>query len=310
MAATRLLWLALLSVTISYAADDIARDVRDLTIAEVLTRDDVHELPFAARDVLLLKVSPTYGKLPPAEAFGLIRDYEKRYVAPSGKSPLQSFIWYEGCDGCDHFYANGLPYFSIAYGPLVISASVSKGDKYVQAYVHAALADDSKVSVDILPENVRLAETDPKVRTFEQPKLKDVAKSVRKGAGWKAALVGGLGGMATRTVTTQQNGTVNGNVFGTNGMTTYNGTYRGQSTTQVPDYQARANAQARAAQMRAEADARSQAVVDTALLRNTLNPGQTTDGYVYFKDAKKTQNAVLQVIVGTVSLEFPIAWEE
>ena len=172
-----------------------------------------------------------------------------------------------------------------------------------------SLANDAKVEVDILTANVGFTEVRPRILRGERALIKDVAKAVQHGARWKAALVGGFGGMATRTVNVDHSGDFSGSYHDSSGYGSFGGSYRGQSTLHVPDSEARANAQAKARQMIQEAEARSTAVVSTALLDTTLRPGEAVHGFVYFKRDKAMKAGVLQIKVGTVSFEFPLEWQ-
>jgi len=85
-----------LSIT---AADDLAKLVRGQDPITILSRQDVAQLPFFARDQLLLAVSPEYRSLSPADAFGLLREQERVNSVAAGLKPLKDLIWYRNCTG-------------------------------------------------------------------------------------------------------------------------------------------------------------------------------------------------------------------
>jgi hypothetical protein len=181
-------------------------------------------------------------------------------------------------------------------------------EKFTDAQVCAGIQKNSSLSVDLLAKHISLTTTDPTVTRNQPAELKDVSNAVRHGATWKAAVVAGLGGMATRSATVTEQGEVSGVYNGPNGSGQVFGTYTGTSTVTVPDNAARARAIEHANHIRTSADARSAGVIKTALVAETINPGETYCGYVYFERDKKQQAAVLQVIIGTVSFEFPLKW--
>jgi hypothetical protein len=292
-----------------FAADDLAKQVHRDQPDKILARKDVAGLPFVARDQLLLRVSPEYRALKPSAAFGFLRKEETSNSGIAGLKPLKPFIWFKGCRECGEYFSEGKHYLTLDYGPLILTISVGQFEKYVDAWVHVALAKDAKVTVDVMSANVALAETVPRILQTERASLREVAKTVQHGAGWKAALVGGLGGMATRDVNVNQAGDFNGTYNGPSGYGSVSGTYNGRSTVQVPDDVARENAQARARQLVHEAQARSAGVVETALLDTTLRPGESLGGFAYFKRDKAMKSSVLQVAIGTVSFEFPLEWK-
>jgi len=300
--------LALASCLVAYAADDLLKTTRGSAPEKVLARPDVAELPFGARDQLLLKVSPAYAALPPAEAFRMLRHHESEYSASRRVKPLQDFIWYQGCEVCGRFLKDGREYLTVQYGPLYVSITAGSFEKYVDAWIYTELAKDANLTVDILSKDISFAQTGPKIIQTERAAIKEVAKAVQHGANWKAALVAGLGGMATRTVTVEQDGVTNGSYRGTNGSGTFSGTYSSTATIYVPDLEARASAQQRAVDLKSQAQARSAGVFNTALLDTTIRPGESLGGYVYFKMDKGMESGILQLRIGTVSIEFPLAW--
>ena len=284
--------------------EQIAPDFKSL-----LARPDVARLPFTARDQYLLKLNdPEYGKLPVNSAFEIIFKAEAEQSRLKGLAPLRLFPWYQGCRGCGHLYVRGKRHLTAEYGPITVSVSLGRFEKFVGAHVYAALRPQVDFGVDLLPTNVRLVTLQPHVLECKPAQLKKVAKAVRHGAGWKAALVEGFGNAATRTATVTEQGSLSGSSYGSDGFGTFSGSYSGSATVTVPDEVARERARQRAQQVRASADARSQGVIGTALTGTTIMPGEQAGGFVYFQRDKKQEQAVLQVIVGAVSFEFPLRW--
>jgi hypothetical protein len=192
---------------------------------------------------------------------------------------------------------------------LTLTVSVGEFEKYVEAWIRAAVVKNADITVDLLTKNVNFAEVRPRILLTERAHLKEVAKAVQHGAGWKAAVVGGLGGMATRNVTAHQSGGFQGTYNDRNGYGTVTGSYSGRSTVQEPDTEARTNARARAREIIREGQSRSAGVMSTALLDTTVGPGQAVSGFVYFRREKVMRSGVLQIRVGTVSFEFPFEWQ-
>ena len=121
-----------------------------------------------------------------------------------------------------------------ANGLAVLAAIWDNGSK-TQAYI--GIKNSTIANVDVRPETFQLVVAAPKYRMLAYQDPDQMAKSIRRSAGWKAGLTSGLGGMAqkqtTSTSTTEGTATVSGPGGAASG--TYNGTT--MTTSSQPDYE-------------------------------------------------------------------------
>lgn len=302
-----LVLLLLLSASLP-AADDLIKRYRGKTVEDVLAQREVAALPFSARIELLVAVAPQIKDMPPGETMRLIKQSEELHAA-SGLKSLEPRVWSQGCQWCGHFFHGGRQLLTAEYGPLKLAVSAAEFEKYVSVLVVASMSPDAKFSVDILPGAIGFVQTSPLFVPFESVSIRDVAKTVQHGAGWKAGMVAGFGGMATKQIKVEEQGQLDGTYSGSGGSGTFRGTYNGDSKVTVPDEEARKRARDQADAMLEEAQTRSGNVVKSALLATTLGPGQHIAGFTYFKNRKGLRAGILRVAVGNVGFEFPLLWQ-
>jgi hypothetical protein len=300
-------WLAVFLVVASSAecADRrLKSQIAGKTAEEALRLPAVALLPFVARDALLLQSNPSYRDMTPQEAWGMLVRSDIEYASANKFLPMRPVVWNAKAKGCHSYYKNGTQYMAMLYGNLTLSVVVGRSGKFVEAWVYASLEDEARYSIDLMPENIRLAATRPEVVDSRQESLKEVMRAAAGGARWKAALIAGLGGMATRTERSRTDGTYQGYV----GNQEYSGIYQSNTTRTVPDEDARQRTAASARAIMLEAERRVGQLERTALLRTTVFPGKSVDGSVYFRPDREATESVLQVVIGKVSFEFPVEW--
>lgn len=302
----RIVLLGLLAIALrSDAADGFVKRYQGGSIQEILKQPDVGALPVSARLKLLEVVAPQVKSLSPQAIVQQIRDADTHHAA-NGRVILSPFVWSEGCTGCGHVFREGAQILVTRYGPLTLGVNVRHFEKYLAVLVLAKLAPDASGSVDILPDRIELVETAPDFALLKRIDIPEVAKAVRHGADWRAALISGFGGMATKTVTVQEAGSVRGTIAGPDGVGHLNGSYSGTKTVVVPDDQARRRAREDSRRMIAEATERTNTVTSTALLATSLGVDQVLGGFLYFKQSRRLRTAVLRIPVGNVGFEFPL----
>jgi len=155
---------------------------------------------------------------------------------------------------------------------------------------------------DLFTRNLSYASIAPKPELREPVPVDQIARSVRNGSRWRAALVAGLAGMATTTTTTQGSGTFNTSTGGS-------GTFQGTATTTSPDSATTQRAAADLSRIHGRAEQRSQDLLASALRDNSVFAGSEVSGFVYFKrDRGHDASCILRVIIGALSIEFPVKW--
>jgi hypothetical protein len=211
----------------------------------------------------------------------------------------QSIVWEPNHPGWDQVLVDGV-WFRTVYDAdgIGVEAAVGKLDRYSAAVV--TVFNHSLSRIEIRPETAYLYELRPKERRFNEIDALLVEKSVGRRAAFRAALIGFLGGMgSTRTV--QQQGTFNGDVRGTdaNGAPvsgTVSGTY--QSSQVVTDPEAAARAADAARGVRDQGTTLEGLIAANALLPNTLMPGRSMRGMIFFEQAGEKDGTTFNIIIG------------
>jgi TPR repeat protein len=296
--------------------DDVSAHNRDvvaqrITPAQIAEAQDmvnawIQGRAFSRRREALAKMDPRFRALSQSAQLNLLSRLDKR-EKPSKQRWLNNLIVWDQADqkGCDFFYQDGEQIFISYSGPLTLATSIHEEKDFVVAWICALLDKNSKVRIDILPDQITLCTILPQV-ALKDPANPDrlSASMVRKARIW-GALLAGLSGMATSSRTTYESGEFDGayTSYGTYGR--FRGTYSGTSTTTQPDYSAREQGQ-RAAQRTIErAEQRAQQLSMGALRGTTLVPGAEVSGLVYFPKDKRGQSGVLRILIGTTDFEFP-----
>lgn len=202
------------------------------------------------------------------------------------------------CDensGCTHKYSNGELFKTIetADGIVVTVGLVESGDgKYFR--LNVGVLNNSSAAFDLMPSSFVIEIPGPKSKLLYYIPPGNIAKSAERHASWVNYFTALGGGLATQkstthtTTRTSSSGRVN--TQSSMGQET-RGTYQGESsssadsTTRSPDYEAQARAAERIRQRNAVVATMNERMMDTALTANTIAPGQSIAGYVYFKTA-------------------------
>jgi hypothetical protein len=285
---------------------DLPKEWRGKSAADLLAIPDVGRMPYVAQDQILQVLVPghagqswTQRQIPIMAAENVRAESEKR-------KPRTSIIWDRGAGFATDYYSGGEHFYAILKHPLFLSVKVVEFEKYVRAWVYASNDKDSAIKFDLIPESVSYASLSPKPELREPVAAAQMAKSLRSGAKWRAALIAGLGGLATTTSTSQQSGAFDGTSSSGGSVS---GTVSGTSTTTSPDYAAGQRALVNADAVQSAAEQKALGILTTALQRTTLFPGSAASGYVYFRrDRTHDASGVLRVVIGTIAIEFPVQW--
>ena len=205
---------------------------------------------------------------------------------------------------CTHEFVNGLIYKTITTDQIAITVAISSNGKVGRA--NLTVANKSEAPFDVTPERFTIAETAPKIKTFAYMPPEKVVQADAHRAGWANALNAFGAGMATQQVTTQTNSNGTVNATGSDGSSA-NGTYNGTSTstTSVPDYAAQARARENIRKRKEALAAERQAMEQTSLRANTVHPGQTVAGFVYFEWGKKSEDVMISMPIGDTLYQVP-----
>jgi hypothetical protein len=217
---------------------------------------------------------------------------------------------------CVFQYIDGFKYKTLTADGVTITVSLAGGNKYTRVAV--SVTNTGEKPIDVLPVGMTLDVDQPKPKRLALVSPEQIAKSVEHSAHWANALNSMGAAMATKQTTSQTDttGTVNssGNVsvYGSdggsaNGSYNGNGTYNGTSatTTSSPDYAAQARARDNIAQRNAAVAGVEATLAQTSLRSNTVLPGKTVRGYVYFQFDKHTDAQHLTMPIGQTNYLFP-----
>ncbi len=197
---------------------------------------------------------------------------------------------------CVFRYIDGFKYKTLTADGAIITVSLAIGSKYSR--IDVSVTNTGEKPIDVLPPGMTLDVDQPKPKRLAFVSPEQIAKSVEHSAHWANALNSMGGAMATKQGSdgSSANGSYNGN-----------GTYNGTSTTTTssPDYAAQARARDNIAQRNAAVAGVEASLAQTSLRSNTVLPGKTVRGYVYFQFDKHTDAQHLTIPIGQTNYVFP-----
>lgn len=214
-------------------------------------------------------------------------------------STSESIVWQPNHPGWDQVLIDGV-WFRTVYAAdgIGVQAAVGRVGRYAAAVV--TVFNHSLSQIEVRPEQAYLYELKPTQRRFNEIDSRRVEKSIGRRAALGAALIAFAGGMgSTRTV--QQEGTFNADVHGTNANgtpinSTVSGTYQG--TQVVSDPESAARAADAAARIRNRGVMMQGMISANALLPNTVMPGHSIQGMIFFERASEKEGTTFNMVVG------------
>jgi hypothetical protein len=206
--------------------------------------------------------------------------------------------------GCTHQYIDGSFFRTITTDQMLVMVASRSNRKF--AIANVTVVNNSETPLDVLPQRFSLHETAPKDKTFAYAPYQKILKVDAHRDGWANTLNAIGASMATQQVTTRTSS--NGTVSATDSNGTYvNGTYDGASTstTRIPDYAAQTQARETIRRRREALAAEAERMSHTTLKANSVLPGQTVSGLVYFEFDKKVKTFTLLIPIGDTVYQFP-----
>jgi hypothetical protein len=193
-------------------------------------------------------------------------------------------------------------------GTVVMAGLLESSDnKYFR--LNVTVSNYTPTTFDVMPSDFIVETIGHKPKTLDPIAPESIAKSIERHAEWQNYLssLGAAMARDTSTTRTRTNTSSTGTVSarssdGIYATGTYSGTSAGTSTstTTTPDYAAMAQAQQQNDQRNAKVEAAIAQMLQTALRANTLDPGESVGGYVYFKSATADALRPRIVIAGKV----------
>lgn len=284
---------------------------KSLQIDELLRRKEVASLPFIARDQIVTQIFPDFGGQKWSERRNGLLKVEQESAASEKRIALTPYVWTANGKYSDSWIQDGRKYYALHFpSGLNLAVSVGQWDQFIDTWVMVDNRSSDGRRFEISPGRITIAIVRPKVSLLLPLDGDEIGRKIGNGARWRAALVAGLGGMATRTDRVQSEGTFDGTANDAGRSTRVSGTYSGQSTVTGPDTDAQERSQRRAREIRTAAAGKAEAVKRTGLRANTVFPNASINGFVYFKHSGKgKQVAALRVVLENTSFEFPLALE-
>ena len=227
-------------------------------------------------------------------------------IAQPAAPPASTVRWVRGSSNSESLYKDGALVEVLREGGIEIRATLA--DTGAKMRVNILVVNNSPARIDVVPDQFALEITEPKLQVLKYQDPGQMAKSMARRAGW-AGFGAGLGGMSTKTVSSESQTNGNVSIHDQDGNSS-NGTYSGSTTTTttVPDEQARERSRERVAEIHERTRESIAELNSMALRANTLEPGMQVEGAVFFSREKKHDRAVLTVPIGPRSYEFAFRW--
>jgi hypothetical protein len=229
-------------------------------------------------------------------------------AAPTTKHNSQTILVCDEGAGCAHQFLNGRKIKTLTADDISVSVSIVDTGKYFRADI--AILNTSTANINVLPGTFTIQETAPKEKVLASVDVGKIIHSAQRRMAWGNALAGMGAGMQRQQTTTNTttDGTVNVNSSdGTYASGTYSGT--STSTTSAPDYAAQARTNEAIRQRNALLAIQSSQLSDSALRSNTVPPGQTVSGCVFFERKGKATSIVLLGPIGEKVFKFPFVFQ-
>jgi hypothetical protein len=205
---------------------------------------------------------------------------------------------------CTMTYYEGVQYLSIAHHGVTVVVGIEHDNKHYRALV--IVRNDALNPVHVVPPQFKIIQTKPVPREYRLTPAADIAKAVKRKAQWSKAFAAFAAGMATteQTAQTTETGTVQ--VIGSNGIAT--GMYQGNTTTTTtrPNTTLQRETARRSEREVTKAEAIAESIEIAELRANTVSPGRTISGDIYFVRDKSGVIMFLQIPIDGFSYNFPI----
>lgn len=214
--------------------------------------------------------------------------------------------WKVNAPCCENIYIDGKQFMTMNANGLYISVAFVDRAGFNTALLYVGNNSESKINV--IPSNARYEYWKKYADLLDKPPFftatpippYEVAQKIQDRSKWANFFTILSASFATKTA----NSTTNGNLRITdNKGNTANGTYSSTTTTTVPDREAMRAAQRTVNERNAiNADNASRFLADS-LEANTLLPGESIFGAIYFKE-KKYNSAVFTITINNVEYGF------
>ena len=227
----------------------------------------------------------------------------------SAQTPNPRLVLCNASTACSHTYQGGQVVKTISDGGYSISVTAEDTGKYLK--FNLVVNNDHGATADLMPASIWAKQTEPKEKELKAQSVEKMEHSLNRRTAWANGFTGFAGGMASQqsTTNTTSSGTVS--AYGSDGSYA-NGSYQGTSTStsSTPDYAAQERAREQIAMNRQRAANAEQYLESVALRANTLSPGQSTRGAVYFQRGPKNGIVQIGIPIGNTVYQFPFEFKK
>jgi hypothetical protein len=225
------------------------------------------------------------------------------------QAPNPRLVLCNASAACSHAYQGGQFVETISDSGYSISLTAHDTGKYLK--VDLVVNNDHGSTVDLMPASIWAKQTEPKEKELKAQSVEKMEHSLNRRTAWANGFTGFAGGMARQQSTTDTTSSGTVSAYGSDGSYA-NGSYQGTSTstTSAPDYAAQERAREQIAMNRQRAANAEQYLEGVALRANTLAPGQSTRGAVYFQRGPKNGIVQIGIPIGNTLYQFPFVFKK
>ncbi len=207
--------------------------------------------------------------------------------ASAPPKPKLVLTWKPTVPGCDDKFLDGIENKSQSTTQAFVIINLFPDLGKLAVHIFVENPEKSKVRLEVIPEDVHVFKLSNKgIVELQRTNATKIAKSLERRQRVAAGLSGFSAGMNQTTAT----------------ATSSDGT---KTTVTIPNTQAQTDAINRAHENISEAQTTGYKAIAEELKRNTLEPGQTAMGRLFFPSQKSGEDLLIQIDLGAVRYEFP-----
>ena len=201
-------------------------------------------------------------------------------------------LWGSETPGCDRFAIDGTYYYTIRLSGVTTAMTFKDTGEYLFARI--IVLNNSDKSILVEPSAVKIFYEDKKGKEILLSALdpQKIVNRYAKRVMWASVFGSLAAGMAQRTSTVET--TSRGSINTASGTVTYRA--NGTAVVTEPDYAAQRRVAAQNAANARNARSESEAFLSNALRANTVLPGQSVGGDLYFKREKFKEGALIVTV--------------
>ena len=226
-----------------------------------------------------------------------------RRINPSAVGPLV-YRWRKGYQNCSYQIVQGELIQTITGTSAAVSVSLRQTAEVTR--IDAVVLNGSAAVIELHPEDFLLDVLEPTPQPLLYRAPESIEKAIQRNAKHKAMWIALFAALATTHTQTSTTGSGSYSGMGPGGFSSGTFNTAASSITTQPDYLARARAYQLQDRVMEYAQDAVASIEREALKVNTLVPGQSIGGTVYFQPAKGAQTYLLVLPVGRDKYQFVV----